>query len=132
MPTPSGQRLATALATLMLSFLVSVGAQAQTVEVLHNFGVTAGDGNVPTGGLIVDAAGNFYGVTETGGIHNFGTVYRLSPESGGGFKETILYNFKGGSSDGAGPSGLLLRDSAGNLYGTTRGGACCRANALTA
>lgn len=125
MRTPSTQfrvRCATTLAALTLSLLVSIGARAQTIEVLHNFGVTAGDGNYPSGGLIGDAAGNFYGMTRTGGAHNFGTVYRLSPESGGGWKETILYSFKGGASDGSGPSGILLRDSAGNLYGTTTQG----------
>jgi hypothetical protein len=89
---------------------------------MHNFGVTAGDGNVPSSGLIVDAAGNYYGVTRTGGAHNAGIVYQLSPVRGGGWNETILYNFKGGASDGSGPSGLLLRDSAGNLYGTAQEG----------
>jgi uncharacterized repeat protein (TIGR03803 family) len=114
-------RCATLLATLTLSLLVSVGARAQTVEVLHNFGVTAGDGNDPSGGLIKDATGNFYGTTGSGGAHNVGTVYRLSPKSGGGWKDTILYSFKGGASDGSHPTGLL-RDSAGNLYGTTAQG----------
>lgn len=125
MRTPSTQLLAlpiTTLATLALSLLISVGARSQTVEVLHNFGVTAGDGNVTSSGLIQDAAANLYGTTFAGGPHDFGTVYRLSRESNGAWTETILYAFKGGASDGAGPSGLLLRDSAGNLYGTTQQG----------
>jgi hypothetical protein len=54
-----------------------------------------------------------------GGTHNLGTVYRLSPSSSGGFTETVLYSFKGGSTDGANPHASLFRDSAGNLYGTT-------------
>ena len=36
-------------------------------------------------------------------------------------KETVLYSFKGGA-DGAYPAMGLLRDEAGNLYGTTHGG----------
>jgi uncharacterized repeat protein (TIGR03803 family) len=110
------------LFTLTLTLFLSLVARAQSVEVMHNFGVTAGDGNVPSSGLIVDAAGNYYGVTRTGGAHNAGIVYQLSPVRGGGWNETILYNFKGGASDGSGPSGLLLRDSAGNLYGTAQEG----------
>ncbi len=35
---------------------------------------------------------------------------------------TVLYNFIGRGGDGGGPSGRLIRDSAGNLYGTTIGG----------
>lgn len=46
----------------------------------------------------------------------------MSPNSSGGFTETILYSFKGGSTDGAGPHASLVRDSAGNLYGTTVNG----------
>lgn len=51
-----------------------------------------------------------------------GTVFRLSPTSTGGFKETVLYSFKGGSLDGAFPQGPLVRDNAGNLYGVTESG----------
>jgi uncharacterized repeat protein (TIGR03803 family) len=101
----------------MLSFTLS--ANAQTLKILHNFGVVPGDGNIASSPLLPDAAGNFYGMTSFGGVHNLGTVYRLSPTSSGDFKETILYSFKGGSKDGATAIGALFRDSAGNLYGTT-------------
>jgi uncharacterized repeat protein (TIGR03803 family) len=111
---------AVTIATLMFSLILP--ASAQTANVLHDFGVAASDGNLPSGPLLKDAAGNLYGVTSAGGAHNFGTVYRLSPISTGGFTETILYNFKGGSGDGALPEGPLLRDSAGNLYGSTEAG----------
>lgn len=115
-------RYARILAALLFSLVFTLDTRGQTLTVLHNFGVTAGDGNVTSGGLIEDAAGNFYGVTGLGGTHNLGTVYRLTPESGGVWKETILYSFEGGLTDGASPSGVLLRDSAGKLYGTTREG----------
>jgi uncharacterized repeat protein (TIGR03803 family) len=44
-------------------------------------------------------------------------VYKLDKAG----KETVLYNFSGGA-DGAFPYGGLIRDSAGNLYGTTTSG----------
>jgi len=110
-------------AALLLTFFLILThvarAQAQTIEILHNFGVNGGDGDVPYSGLVEDGAGNFYGTTAAGGAHGFGTVYRLSPDGSGGFTETILYSFKGGSTDGNFPHASLFRDSAGDLYGTT-------------
>src|SRR6266568_2410544 len=87
------------------------------VTVLYSFkgGSTGGsDGAAPTGGLIMDAAGNLYGTTIAGGSSNAGTVFKLDPSG----NETVLYSFKGGS-DGASPYlGSLITDAAGNLYGT--------------
>jgi uncharacterized repeat protein (TIGR03803 family) len=90
-----------------------------TVDTIYTFDVAGGEGSLPYSGLIEDAAGNFYGTTFDGGAHNFGTVYRLAPNSSGGFTHAILYSFKGESTDGAEPHSSLFRDSAGNLYGTT-------------
>src|SRR5580700_1627763 len=106
---------------VLLTFTLTLGArtQAQTVDVIHTFSLAAGEGSLPYSGLVEGAAGNFYGTTYDGGTHNFGTVYRLSPNRSGGYTETILYSFKGGSTDGAEPHSSLFRDSAGNLYGTT-------------
>ncbi len=91
--------------------------------VLHSF-VGGKDGTTPTSGLIADAGGNLYGTTYWGGSANCfdrngcGVVYELSPGERG-WKETILYAFKG-ASDGAYPGdGALVRDTAGNFYGTT-------------
>ena len=107
------------LAAFILTFSPAARMQAQTVKVIHTFNVAAGQGSLPYSGLIEDAIGNFYGTTFDGGSLNLGTVYRLSPNSSGGYTETILYSFKGGSADGAAPHSSLFRDSAGNLYGTT-------------
>jgi uncharacterized repeat protein (TIGR03803 family) len=90
-----------------------------TETVLYSF--TGGtDGGYPEAGLIRDAKGNLYGTTSSGGSSGAGTVFKLDPSG----TETVLYNFTGGA-DGANPAwGTLLRDSAGNLYGTTsQGGA---------
>jgi uncharacterized repeat protein (TIGR03803 family) len=124
-------RCVTKLGTIMLTFVLASGAQAQTLKVLHDFDVTAGDGNLPSSPLLKDSAGNLYGMTSLGGAHNSGSVFRLSPTSTGSFNETILYSFKGGSADGALPQGSLVRDSAGNLYGVTEAGGI-RATVCTA
>src|SRR5690242_11722430 len=113
-----GSWCARALALLFsLGLASAASAQARTLTVLHTFG-NINDGADPQAGLIRDSAGNFYGVTSGGGTHNLGTVFKL--DSSG--VETVLYSFSGGS-DGRYPIGGLIRDGAGNLYGTTIGGA---------
>jgi len=64
--------------------------------------------------VIRDSAGNLYGTTSAGGTHRLGNIFRLTPQR----RFTDLYNFTGGA-DGAEPFSALIRDSAGNLYGTT-------------
>jgi uncharacterized repeat protein (TIGR03803 family) len=90
-----------------------------STKILHNFNH---DGNVVPGtGLIVDAAGNLYGTTGSGGAYRSGAVFELMPKSAG-WSEKILHSF-GSDKDGAGPGGSLIFDAAGNLYGTSGGGA---------
>ena len=86
-----------------------------TETILYSFSGGA-DGGVPYGGVTLDAAGNVYGTTTAGGTTNNGTVFELSP-SGSGWTEKVLYSFQNGS-DGSQPSGDLVFDSSGNLYGT--------------
>ena len=84
--------------------------------VLYSF--TGGsDGGYPYGSIISDSAGNLYGTTNGGGASNAGVVFKLD-RSG---NETVLYSFSGGA-DGGYPLAGLIRDPAGNLYGTTNGG----------
>jgi uncharacterized repeat protein (TIGR03803 family) len=93
----------------------SVDADGEA-NVLHNF--TGGaDGGDPYGGVIADGKGNLFGTASGGGGSNAGVVFEID-RSG---HETVLYSFSGGA-DGGGPLGRLLRDPAGNLYGTTNGG----------
>jgi len=87
---------------------------------LHNFG-GGKDGASPWAGVIFDAAGNLFGTTVNGGTNNSGTVFELSPVSGGGWTERIIHSF-GAGIDGFGPTGSLVLDGAGNLYGTTQYG----------
>ena len=85
--------------------------------VLLSFGLTTTDGSDPDAGLVRDAAGNLYGTTATGGTTSkFGTIFKLDKNN----KKTVLYTFTGGL-DEAFPESVLLRDAAGNLFGTTFG-----------
>jgi len=107
--------------------LLSVRARSSTETVLYSF--TGSDGGQPYAGLISDSSGNLYGTTETGGAYKSGTVFELTPNSRGGWTETVLYSFCAATScsDGADPRGGLVRDAAGNLFGTTfegRGSNC--------
>jgi uncharacterized repeat protein (TIGR03803 family) len=86
------------------------------------------DGSQPGSGLVSDGAGNFYGTTLGGGLSTCGfsapfcgTVFKATLAQDGSWKESVIYKFKGGS-DGAAPSGTLIFDSAGALYGTTETG----------
>jgi uncharacterized repeat protein (TIGR03803 family) len=99
-----------------LALITMPQAGAQTFSVVHNF--TGGsDGGGPLNGFTSDGAGNLYGTTSSGGTTNHGVVFRLNQEG----VETVLYNFEDGS-DGAYPQGALIKDKAGNFYGTTLGG----------
>jgi uncharacterized repeat protein (TIGR03803 family) len=89
-----------------------------TEIVLYSFGATLTDGLNPFAGVILDSAGNLYGTTADGGSLRNGTVFRVDPSG----TETVLYSFAGYPSDGATPTGSLVRDAAGNLYGTTSSG----------
>jgi len=88
-------------------------------KVLYNFQGGTTDGRSPSGGLLRDKQGNFYGTTAGGGGSGnggfgWGTIFKMSPDG----VVTLLYSFTGGS-DGGNPIGDLVIDDAGNLYGTT-------------
>jgi len=93
-----------------------------TESVLWSFGAKSGDGAYPLASLILDGAGNLYGTTSGGGHDGkcrhmgigCGTVFRLAPDG----TEVVLYRFDG-KRDGGNPYAELIRDKAGNLYGTT-------------
>jgi uncharacterized repeat protein (TIGR03803 family) len=112
-----------AKAIVVLTFLVFTvsSAQAGNQKVLYTF--TGGvDGSQPyQAGVIFDPAGNLYGVTQYGGAYGKGTVFQLTPSTGGAWTETVLHSFTAGT-DGQQPQGGLVIDGAGNLFGTTSGG----------
>jgi uncharacterized repeat protein (TIGR03803 family) len=105
-----------------ITMLAARSAQAQAYKALHRF--NGPDGEYPDW-VIRDDDGIFYGTAAGGGgkgtcnlngTPGCGVVFKVNTSG----KETVLYRFKGGS-DGFGPYGLV-RDAAGNLYGTTGNG----------
>lgn len=94
-------------------------ATGWTEKILYSFG-NGTDADSPTGSLIFDSSGNLYG-TAGGGPKGGGTVFELIPGAGGTWTEKVIHSFDTGN-DGAQPNGTLIRDSAGNLYGTTSNG----------
>jgi uncharacterized repeat protein (TIGR03803 family) len=101
-------------ALLLLVGLAAIpSVWAQTYKVLYTF--TGGtDGAAPLAGLTRDSAGNLFG-TAAGGTASTGSVFKLNPYG----KFTLLHNFGSGGAGGANPLAAVVRDSAGNLYGTT-------------
>jgi len=85
--------------------------------VLYSFNLFGGDAGLPYGGLVRDSAGNLYGATSSGGAAFGGAIFEVNASG----VETVLYSFTGGS-DGYIPFSDLIRDAAGNLYGTTSEG----------
>jgi uncharacterized repeat protein (TIGR03803 family) len=91
-----------------------------TESLLHSFSGNGGDGELPEAELVFDGAGNLYGTTTGGGAKGFGTVFELSPISGGGWTEEVLYSLPGGKSLQR-PQAPVWLDGAGNIYGTAAG-----------
>jgi uncharacterized repeat protein (TIGR03803 family) len=92
-------------------------------KVIHTFKGGRDGATGSLGTLHFDKAGNLYGVAETGGDVTCacGTAFKLSPASSGRWKFATLYIFKG-TPDASFPSGGLISDAAGHLYGTTNWG----------
>jgi uncharacterized repeat protein (TIGR03803 family) len=86
-------------------------------KVLHSFG--GRDGYAPIASLTFDHAGNLYGTTFEGGVLGLGVVFKLAPNSNGGWHETVLHAFY--DHPGALPYAGVIFDGAGNLYGTDSG-----------
>ncbi len=97
-----------------------------TESLLYSF-TLEDDGGSPESPLTFDASGNLYGTTYVGGIvtNAYGTVFKLTPNSNGSWSESLLYVF-GGHPDGQNPTGPVVFDSHGNLYGAAfEGGGSC-------
>jgi uncharacterized repeat protein (TIGR03803 family) len=88
-------------------------------KTLHRFGYGT-DGSTPYSDLIFDQAGNLYGTTSGGGA-GLGVVFKLAPNSTGGWNGKVLHKFthNGSPDGGARPYAGLIFDATGNLYGTT-------------
>lgn len=91
-----------------------------TQTVLHDFTGGLDGGTFPFNPtLILDEAGNLYGSSGGGGVFGYGNVFEVQASG----NEVVLYSFTGGTDGNPnGYSAPLLRDEAGNLYGTTSEG----------
>jgi uncharacterized repeat protein (TIGR03803 family) len=90
---------------------------AWKLRVIHTFTGGADGSSGSAGRLMLDHAGNLYGVTTVGGANGKGVAFELT-RTETGWKLLPLYAFKD-QPDGALPYGGLIFDKAGNLYGTT-------------
>ncbi|HEY3973016.1 MAG TPA: choice-of-anchor tandem repeat GloVer-containing protein [Candidatus Sulfotelmatobacter sp.] len=86
-----------------------------TESVLYSFGASSSDGSDPWGGLVIDAAGDIFGLTNLGGGYQEGTAFKLSA-SNGAWSQHVLHSF-GHGTDGKFPAGGLVLTPAGNIYG---------------
>ena len=106
------------LALAGFGFSVLTVAQTYTFSTVVNFPkykqLSAVNPYAPT----IDAAGNIYGTSYSGGSKNLGTVWKVTPKG----VLSVLYSFGSSSTDGYNPESILTRDSAGNLYGTNVNG----------
>lgn len=89
-----------------------------TEQTLHGF---SSKNMYALGGVVIDSAGNLYGSTLYGGAYGVGMLFELTPNKDGSWTKKTIHVF-GKGKDGFGPSGSLILDSAGNLYGAAGGG----------
>jgi len=90
-------------------------------RVLHHF--TGGkDGANPYSTLVIDGAGNLYGMTQYGGAYGAGVIFKGTPKPDGSWSGRVLHEFTGGEDGGWPVGGGLTVDVLGNLYGTANGG----------
>jgi uncharacterized repeat protein (TIGR03803 family) len=111
---------------LVLTFVVLQRSEASSFRVVYSFKGQP-DGYAPQGTLVKDGAGNLYGTTTWGGSVDCtvsgqevgcGTIFKVDKKG----NETVLYDFGQQGGDGVMPVAGLVRDVAGNLYGTTTEG----------
>jgi uncharacterized repeat protein (TIGR03803 family) len=106
---------------LSLILLGGMGAGAQTLTTIHDFG-SGNDGENPQAGVVFDQAGNLYGTAALGALNGNGIVFRLTP-NGTEWTEVILHKFTG-PPDGSVPVSSVVLTAPGRLFGTTlEGGA---------
>jgi uncharacterized repeat protein (TIGR03803 family) len=104
--------------------LSPTGDGSWTEKLIHTFPGNTKDGELPTGGLLIDGEGTLYGATQNGGTAGSGVLFKVSYSSSKAeWVETIVHQFVGGKSGGSFPINVvLIMDGAGNIYGTTQGG----------
>jgi len=85
---------------------------------LYSFTGQDGDGALPYAALTLSSGGTLLGTTGYGGTYGDGTVFKLTPPTGGGnWTEAVLHSFSG--KDGSFPYAGVIVNSKGVLFGTT-------------
>src|SRR5262249_2362839 len=98
--------------------IFKIASGSNTITPLASFGGGSA-GTFPVGGIVFDSAGNLFGTASSGGANSDGTIIKLAS---GASSITTVASFNG--TNGQSPYGALIKDSAGNMYGTTElGGA---------
>ena len=98
---------------------LTAGSGGWTFNSLFNFtGLNSNSG--PQAPLTMDSQGNLYGVTSGEGAYAYGNVFKLTP-SANGWVYTDLHDFTN-YGDGSAPTGQIVVDANGNLYGTCSAG----------
>lgn len=104
-------------------FELTAGGGVWSLSNLYTFpSYGAGDGGFPEAAVYVDKEGNVYGTAAQDGTYYWGTVFKLAPNPGGGWTESVLHDFNPNNGDGVYPVSTPIFDKAGNLYGTTAWG----------
>jgi uncharacterized repeat protein (TIGR03803 family) len=123
-------KLVLALSLAATAIAPSAGLPSGGERILYAFAQQgAGDGAGPLSGVVARAAGALYGTTTFGGAYSAGTVFKLAPSQGGGYKEHVLYSF-GRRGDGATPAGGLAIGASGDLYAVTIVGGAANAGTV--
>jgi uncharacterized repeat protein (TIGR03803 family) len=95
-------------------------APSQTFTMLYTFAGDLASAQPGCGSLAIDAFGNLYGATQSGGIFSSGPIYRVTPAG----EATVLYSFSvlGRQTTCVEPNAGLVLDVAGNIYRTANDG----------
>jgi uncharacterized repeat protein (TIGR03803 family) len=108
----------------------AVTGGAWTEQPLYAFTSTNNDGRLPAAAaLTMNSQGIIYGVTLSGGTWGGGTIFQLTPGTGGTYSENVLYSF-GNVGDASTPNGPVTLDSSGALYGVTLSGGAFNGGAV--
>ena len=111
---------------------LSSASAAAVLDRLHSFCAESGcmDGITPYGPLVGDEKGRVYGTTQAGGVNGVGVVFQLTPTKSGGWRYETICSAGDGNCPDTVPSGDLILDTNGNLYGTSAGNNATRRGAV--
>jgi uncharacterized repeat protein (TIGR03803 family) len=98
-----------------LGGVYGIGTNGMGFRVVRSFTTTVGDGQQPSGSLLIGGDGALYGTTRLGGSSSTGAVYRLTVD---GLQFRVLHSFIDAVNDGAGPRNGVV-DSGNDLFGVT-------------